>query len=192
LTESLQFAAELAGRTVGVSVTRAMGYPSPDVFDLDSARRLLQKKLFGILRAREGLVTGAGAEAESTVGLAAAGVSVSEEEEREWVGRGEQEGAATMAAADVRGPESAAEASSSSASAPAAPPPLSLEKTLLHVWCQDKRHARLLRKICPQVRENILARATVYAFAAQAQRDNGCTHFPISLFTSPLDPHTYC
>ena len=37
---------------VGVSVTRAMRYPDPDLFNLQSARELLQKKLYGLVVAR--------------------------------------------------------------------------------------------------------------------------------------------
>lgn len=41
---------------VGVSVARAMGYPSESVFDLDQARRLMVKKLNGLIVARSGVV----------------------------------------------------------------------------------------------------------------------------------------
>ncbi|CAM9780003.1 unnamed protein product [Phaeothamnion confervicola] len=40
---------------VGVSVTRAMGWPSAAHFTADSARRLLRKKLYGLVVARDGV-----------------------------------------------------------------------------------------------------------------------------------------
>lgn len=41
---------------VGVSVARAMGYPTPDRFTLDNARRLLLKKLTGLIVARNSVI----------------------------------------------------------------------------------------------------------------------------------------
>lgn len=40
------------GKRIGVSVTRAMGYPSADCFTLADAQRLLHKKLYGLIVAR--------------------------------------------------------------------------------------------------------------------------------------------
>lgn len=41
---------------VGVSVTRAMGYPSPGAFTVEDAERLCRKKLNGLVIARAGIV----------------------------------------------------------------------------------------------------------------------------------------
>ena len=43
------------GHQVGVSVTRAMGYPDPSHFTLDDAEHLLHRKLFGLITARQGI-----------------------------------------------------------------------------------------------------------------------------------------
>lgn len=40
---------------IGVSVTRAMGYPSSDKFTYDRALKLLQKKLYGLIVSRNGV-----------------------------------------------------------------------------------------------------------------------------------------
>lgn len=40
---------------VGVSVTRAMGYPTADYFTVDDASRLIQKKMNGLVIARDGV-----------------------------------------------------------------------------------------------------------------------------------------
>ena len=45
------------GQRVGVSVTRAMGYPDPSHFTVEDADRLLTKKINGLLVAREGVLT---------------------------------------------------------------------------------------------------------------------------------------
>mmetsp|Transcript_2582 Transcript_2582/g.5237 ORF Transcript_2582/g.5237 Transcript_2582/m.5237 type:complete len:253 (+) Transcript_2582:148-906(+) len=45
---------------VGVSVTRAMGYPSPSVFTEEDAVRLCKKKLTGLVVARSGIVPSVG------------------------------------------------------------------------------------------------------------------------------------
>lgn len=45
---------------VGVSVTRAMGYPTPDLFTEEDAARLCRKKLTGLVVARSGIVPSVG------------------------------------------------------------------------------------------------------------------------------------
>lgn len=47
---------ELYGQRVGVSVTRAMGYPDPSNFTPEHAWKLLNKKIDGLLIAREGVI----------------------------------------------------------------------------------------------------------------------------------------
>ena len=41
---------------VGVSVARAMGYPTSEFFTLESAARLLHKKLYGLIVARNAVI----------------------------------------------------------------------------------------------------------------------------------------
>ncbi len=41
---------------VGVSVTRAMGYPTPDYFTYEKAVFLLRKKLYGLIVSRNGVI----------------------------------------------------------------------------------------------------------------------------------------
>jgi hypothetical protein len=44
------------GQRIGVSVTRAMAYPHPSLFTLEDACRLLNRKIYGLLVAREGVL----------------------------------------------------------------------------------------------------------------------------------------
>eukprot|EP00898_Chlorokybus_atmophyticus_P001083 jgi/Chlat1/1976/Chrsp158S02277 len=53
--KKVDYVCEMFGRRVGVSVTRAMAYPSPHLFDAASARHLLNKKLNGLVIARAGI-----------------------------------------------------------------------------------------------------------------------------------------
>lgn len=46
----------LFGQRVGVSVTRAMGYPNHTYFTSEDAQRLLKKKISGLLVARDGVI----------------------------------------------------------------------------------------------------------------------------------------
>lgn len=43
------------GKRIGVSVTRALGFPSPEKFTYDSAVELLDKKLYGLIVSRNGI-----------------------------------------------------------------------------------------------------------------------------------------
>lgn len=52
----VDFICTINGNRVGVSVARAMGYPSADDFTEDIAKRLLHKKLYGLIIARNGVV----------------------------------------------------------------------------------------------------------------------------------------
>lgn len=45
-----------AGSRVGVSVTRAMGFPSPRKFTYNDAVELINKKLYGLIVARNGVI----------------------------------------------------------------------------------------------------------------------------------------
>lgn len=49
------FLCSVQGRRVGVSVTRAMSYPTHAGFTRDDALRLMEKKLFGLVLARDGV-----------------------------------------------------------------------------------------------------------------------------------------
>eukprot|EP01018_Ginkgo_biloba_P011303 Gb_31383 [translate_table: standard] len=53
--KKVDYICTLYGQRVGVSVTRAMSYPDPDLFSPEMANRLLHKKLFGLVVAREGV-----------------------------------------------------------------------------------------------------------------------------------------
>ncbi|XP_057823422.1 uncharacterized protein LOC131035699 [Cryptomeria japonica] len=53
--KKVDYICTLNGQRVGVSVTRAMSYPDPDHFSPDMANRLLHKKLFGLVVARDGV-----------------------------------------------------------------------------------------------------------------------------------------
>lgn len=48
----VDFICSIGGNRVGVSVTRAMGFPSADDFNEEQALRLLHKKLYGLIVAR--------------------------------------------------------------------------------------------------------------------------------------------
>jgi hypothetical protein len=52
----VDFICTIDGHRVGVSVTRAMGYPTPDKFTPAMAAKLLYKKLYGLIVARNGVV----------------------------------------------------------------------------------------------------------------------------------------
>lgn len=49
----VDFICTINGEKVGVSVTRAMGYPTSDKFTKDSAYALLHKKIYGLIVARD-------------------------------------------------------------------------------------------------------------------------------------------
>ena len=49
----IDFICTINGRRVGISVTRGMGYPSPDNFTADTASCLIYKKLHGLVVARD-------------------------------------------------------------------------------------------------------------------------------------------
>ncbi|CAM9894353.1 unnamed protein product [Discosporangium mesarthrocarpum] len=53
--KKVDFICTLQGHRIGVSVTRAMGYPSPFEFNSTDAERLLHKKLHGLIVARSGI-----------------------------------------------------------------------------------------------------------------------------------------
>lgn len=53
--KKVDYICTLYGQRVGVSVTRAMSYPDPEQFSPDMANKLLHKKLFGLVVAREGV-----------------------------------------------------------------------------------------------------------------------------------------
>ncbi|CAK9881454.1 unnamed protein product [Sphagnum jensenii] len=53
--KKVDYICTLYGQRVGVSVTRAMFYPNPKGFSFDIAYRLLHKKLFGLIMARQGV-----------------------------------------------------------------------------------------------------------------------------------------
>ena len=48
----VDFICSIDDKRVGVSVTRAMGFPSPDCFTYEDALKLLRKKLYGLIVAR--------------------------------------------------------------------------------------------------------------------------------------------
>lgn len=53
--KKVDYICTLYGQRVGVSVTRAMCYPDPNAFSTDIAYRLLYKKLYGLVVARDGV-----------------------------------------------------------------------------------------------------------------------------------------
>ncbi|CAE7566621.1 AAC4 [Symbiodinium microadriaticum] len=53
--KKIDYIATVYGRRVGISVTRAMGFPRPGDFAMENARRLCEKKLFGLVVARAGI-----------------------------------------------------------------------------------------------------------------------------------------
>ena len=53
----VDYCARIKGEWVGVSVTRATGYPTALDFDEEEAARLLRKKLNGLIVARHGVST---------------------------------------------------------------------------------------------------------------------------------------
>ena len=52
----VDFVCKIDGTRVGVSVTRAMGYPTPDRFTPEKAADLVNKKLYGLVVARDSVV----------------------------------------------------------------------------------------------------------------------------------------
>lgn len=52
----IDFICTINNERVGVSVARAMGYPTPNYFTPDIARKLLHKKLYGLIVARNGVI----------------------------------------------------------------------------------------------------------------------------------------
>lgn len=58
--KKVDYLTTIYGEMVGVSVTRAMGYPSPDAFTEEDAIRLCRKKLNGLVVARAGIVPSVG------------------------------------------------------------------------------------------------------------------------------------
>lgn len=53
--KKVDYLTSIYGERVGVSVTRAMGYPTPSVFTEEDALRLCRKKLTGLVVARAGI-----------------------------------------------------------------------------------------------------------------------------------------
>ena len=53
--KKIDYIATVYGHRVGISVTRAMGFPLPVDFTMEDARRLCQKKIFGLVVARAGI-----------------------------------------------------------------------------------------------------------------------------------------
>jgi hypothetical protein len=53
--KKIDYIATIAGERVGVSVTRAMGFPHHSNFTVDDAKRLCYKKLYGLVVARSGI-----------------------------------------------------------------------------------------------------------------------------------------
>jgi hypothetical protein len=51
----VDFVCSIGNTRVGVSVSRAMGYPVPEKFTMDTARHLLTKKLYGLIVSRNGV-----------------------------------------------------------------------------------------------------------------------------------------
>jgi hypothetical protein len=47
--KKVDYIIDIFGTRMGVSVTRAMSYPNPGNFSEDDARRLLYKKLYGLV-----------------------------------------------------------------------------------------------------------------------------------------------
>lgn len=61
--KKVDYLATIFGRRVGVSVTRAMGFPTADDFTFEDAARLCLKKLNGLVVARSGISPSVGYEA---------------------------------------------------------------------------------------------------------------------------------
>ncbi|CAM9767298.1 unnamed protein product [Choristocarpus tenellus] len=53
--KKVDYICTIGEKRVGVSVTRAMGYPGPTNFETSDAERLLHKKLYGLIIARRGV-----------------------------------------------------------------------------------------------------------------------------------------
>ena len=53
--KKIDYIVTMLDERVGVSVTRAMGYPTPDTFTEQDAERLCYKKLYGLVVARSGI-----------------------------------------------------------------------------------------------------------------------------------------
>ena len=51
-SKMVDYVCSVKGVRVGVSVTRAMSYPTPDKFNMEYARELLNKKLYGLIVSR--------------------------------------------------------------------------------------------------------------------------------------------
>lgn len=54
--KKVDYICTVMGSRVGVSVTRAMKYPNPSEFTEEDAERLIHKKLYGLVIARDGIV----------------------------------------------------------------------------------------------------------------------------------------
>lgn len=53
--KKIDYISSINGERIGVSVTRAMGFPSPTLFTMEDATRLGTKKLYGLILARSGI-----------------------------------------------------------------------------------------------------------------------------------------
>jgi hypothetical protein len=53
--KKIDYICTISGERIGVSVTRAMGYPDPSFFSMEDAVRLGNKKLYGMVLARSGV-----------------------------------------------------------------------------------------------------------------------------------------
>lgn len=53
--KKIDYISTINGERIGVSVTRAMGYPNPELFEMEDALRLGTKKLYGLILARNGI-----------------------------------------------------------------------------------------------------------------------------------------
>jgi hypothetical protein len=53
--KKVDFLCDIRGHRIGVSVSRAMGYPGPEAFGFKDAERLVRKKLRGLLIAMQGV-----------------------------------------------------------------------------------------------------------------------------------------
>jgi len=53
--KKVDFLCQIHGQSIGVSVSRAMGFPDPASFTMDDAQRLIVKKLYGLVVAMQGI-----------------------------------------------------------------------------------------------------------------------------------------
>lgn len=53
--KKVDYLCTVAGQRTGVSVSRAMGFPGPDAFTDEEARRLIEKKTYGLVVAMQGI-----------------------------------------------------------------------------------------------------------------------------------------